>query len=500
MAEKYFPFNSVSGDREYLAEDFAAYFADIISSGVSANGDNLGVTAAGGLALSVGSGFAWIKGHLYQNTGAVALAVAAGSASPRIDRVVARLDVSARKILLAVVTGTAATTPSPPALTRNDDYFEIGLAEIAVAASAISILQTNITDTRTDNDVCGVVRCAVDNLDVGAFMAASEASFDEWFANLQYVLDGDVAGHLQNEIDNIRADLDDGVYSTTAILNVKTVPAAAVTITLGTTTLTATANSSGLAILYPSKLGSWAATVVTANGTYTGTIEVTAIGILNAALPTLSQMAWADINAVGQAGIASTIFQIGDTKNVTLGSETVTLRIEDFNHDDLSAGGKAKITFGMKNLLATTYNMNATDTNAGGWSSSAMRTRMSTFLNQLPADLKAIIKPVIKKGTAGSQSTTIQNTTDSLWLFSAKELGLLTTDAGYTGEGTQYPAFVDNTSRIKYLSNGAGAAQYYWTRSPNTGTATYFIYVTTSGANNNSYASNSCGVCLGLCV
>lgn len=500
MAEKYFPFNSVSGDREYLAEDFAAYFGDIISSGVSANGDNLPVTAAGGLALSVGSGFAWIKGHLYENTGTVSVSIAAGSSSPRIDRVCARLDVAERKIGIVVIKGTAAASPTAPALVRNADYWDVGLAEVSVAASAISVAQANITDTRTDDTVCGVVRCLVEKLDVGAFMQNCEADFREWFANLQYVLDGDVAGHLQNEIDRLRQDLDDGVYSTTAILNVTTAPGTAVTITLGAVSLTATASAAGVATLYPNKLGSWAITVVSTNGTYNGTIEVSAIGIINRAFPGFADMKWADIAAVGAAGAATSAFSRGDKKNITINGETITIRLEDFNHDDLVSGGKAPMTFMMNDLLATTYNMNSSNTNTGGWNSSAMRTRMSTFLNQLPADLRAVIKPVKKKTTSGNQSTTIQTTNDSLWLASCVEVGLETTGTGYKDEGVTYPLFVDNASRIKKLSNGAGSANYWWLRSPYTGNTTNFRRVSTDGSGNGGSASHTFGVCLGLCV
>lgn len=502
MAEKYFPFNSVSGDREYLAPDFAEYFGDIISSGVSANGDNLGITSAGGLNLSVGSGFAWIKGHLYENEGTKALSISAGGSLPRIDRVVARLMVAERMIETLVVEGMASSAPIAPALTRTDDYFDIGLAEISVPASAISITNANIQDTRTDYDVCGVVRCLVEKLDVDVFMRNCRAEFEAWFANLQYVLDGDVAGHLQNQIDNIRRDLDNGVYSTTAIVNLYTVPGAAVKLTFGETELTATANASGLALLYPNKLGTWAARVTTANGTYTGSVEVSVIGYIDAALPTFTAMSWADINAVGQAGAAPSVFKVGDEKSIKLATnETVTLRIEDFNHDDLSAGGKAKITLGMKNLLAATQRMNSSNTNSGGWNSSEMRTtRMSTYLSQLPADLRAVIKPVIKKTTAGNQSTTIQNTTDSLWLFSAIEAGLQAGVAGYMNEGTTYPLFVDDASRIKNLSNGAGAVAYWWFRSPFTSASTSFALATADGSFINISASYSRGVCLGLCV
>lgn len=511
MAEKYFPFNSVSGDREYYAEDFAGYFADIISSGVSANGDNLPVTAAGGLALSVGAGFAWIRGHLYENTATKSLTVSPGGSLPRVDRVVARLDVAERKIETRVVQGTAASSPAAPALVRNADYWDIGLAEVSVAASAISLTNTNIKDTRADNSVCGVVRCLVEKLDVGDFMKNCEADFWEWFANLQYVLDGDVAGHLQNQIDNnytelktqvddVRKDLEDGVYSTTAIVNVYTVPNAAVTMTLEGKTLTATANSSGLAVLYPNVLGTWSIKVVSPSNTYNGTIFVENIGIFSATFPTLANMSWADINRVGQTGAAANVFKRGDTKSVTINGESIVLRLEDFEHDDLAAGGKAKMTFLMQDLLKTTQQMNTSNTNVGSWNSSAMRSRMSTYLSQLPTDLRAVIKPVTKKTTAGNQSTSIQSTTDSLWIPSMKEVGLLTTDAGYSGEGTQYPLFTDNASRIKKLGGAGGSANGWWTRSPNAGNATNFRYVISDGSNNSNIASTSYGVCLGLCV
>lgn len=44
-----------------------------------------------------------------------------------------------------------------------------------------------------------------------------------------------------------------------------------------------------------------------------------------------------------------------------------------------------------------------------------------------------------------------------------------------------------------------GSASNWWTRSPNTTNTTNFRYVNSSGNNNNNNASNSYGVCLGLC-
>ena len=540
MAEKYFPFDSVAGDRVYLAKDFREYFGDIISSGVSTNGDNLPVTSAGGLNISVGPGLAWVKGGFYQNPETLSFKISPGASLPRIDRVVTRLDVAERKINTMVISGAPAASPSPPALLRNADYYEIGLATVYVAASAISITNAQITDTRTDSSVCGVIRCLVERLEVGDFMKNCQAAFEEWFANLEEQFSGDVAGNLQNEINairrdldvgtytnpikqqadairkdldegvytstiqrevtSIRSDLDNGVYSTTAIINVYTIPSAAVTLTLGAKTLTANANASGLAVLYPNVLGTWSIKVVSPSNTYTGTVFVENIGIFSAPFPTLNNMSWADINRVGQAGAAPNVFKRGDTKNITVNGETITLRLEDFNHDDLASGGKAKMTFGMKDLFAANQQMNTSNTNAGSWNSSALRSIMATYLSQMPADLRAVIKPVTKKTTAGNQSTTIQSTTDSLWLFSAKEVGIETTAAGYTGEGTLYPLFVDNNSRIKRLSNGTGSAQYWWLRSPNTGNTANFRLVNSDGSGNNTNASTSFGVCLGLCV
>lgn len=502
MAEKFFPFDSVSGDREYYAADFASYFADIISSGVSANGNNLPVTASSGLTVNVGAGFAWIKGHLYENTATKPLTLDAGDSSPRIDRVVARLDVAERKISALVVKGSPATAPTAPALVRGADYWDISLAEITVPASAVSVTSANIKDTRTDEAVCGVVRCLVETIPLAAFMEDCRGQFEEWFANLKYVLDGDVAGHLQDEIDSIRDDLDGGKYSTTAILHLHTVPGASVELTLGGDKLTATANGSGLADLYPNKLGTWTAKITTSNGTYSGSVVVENIGIFEATLPTLQDMKWADIDAVGAANAAATLFKKGDEKKIQLdGGENITLRVEDFNHDDLVSGGKAKITFGFKNLMKDTAKMNTQNTNAGGYESSEMRSiTVPAILAKLPADMRAVMKPVNKKGTTGNQSTSTKTTQETLWPFSAVEVGLLTSDAGYKDEGTTYPLFVDNASRIKYLSDGTGAASLWWTRSPNTSNATIFICVSTSGSYSISSAGDSYGVCLGLCV
>lgn len=232
---------------------------------------------------------------------------------------------------------------------------------------------------------------------------------------------------------------------------------------------------------------------------------------------------WADIAAISESGRAAAYFGVGEEKTIELTTgEKVTLVILGFNHDDLTGGGKAGMTIGMKNLLATTYKMNSSNTNAGGWDDSAMRTStMATLLSQLPADLRNVIKQVNKKATAGSQSTTITTSADKLFLFALAELASKTglenstgapiknNAATYEQEGTQYEYFKntvgdadlwkDCPALVKKLSNG-GSANTWWLRSPGLPNSLAFFYISPSGNANNNAANFSNGVSFGFCV
>lgn len=221
--------------------------------------------------------------------------------------------------------------------------------------------------------------------------------------------------------------------------------------------------------------------------------------------PTFATATWAQIEAISKSGKAASAFKVGDEKTITLTTgEEVTLVILDFNHDNLTAGGKAGITLGMKNLLATKYPMNSSNTNAGGWTSSAMRTStMQTLLGQLPDEVKAVIKPVNKLTSAGEQSTTINTTSDSLFLLSEIEV-FETRSYSVAGEGTQYAYYRDiaNTAakRIKKLSNGTGSAGYWWLRSPAASGSAFFCGVDLGGYADYGIARHGSGVAFGFCV
>ena len=216
---------------------------------------------------------------------------------------------------------------------------------------------------------------------------------------------------------------------------------------------------------------------------------------------------WSDIAALSESGSADKYFSVGDEKTISLTTgEQVTLVILGFDHDDLTGGGKAGMTIGMKNLLATTYRMNATATNEGGWDESEMRTStMATLLSQLPSDLQGVIKQVNKKATAGGASTSITTSADKLWLLAEVEVDG-TTSAGYADEGEQYEYWKtvkDGTvaaDRKKYLSNGSGSANSWWLRSPSVSSSSYCRYITSSGGVSSTYANNTYGVSFGFCI
>lgn len=226
---------------------------------------------------------------------------------------------------------------------------------------------------------------------------------------------------------------------------------------------------------------------------------------------TFEQATWEQINAIGAAGRAADYWQPGDTKIITLpyavlGSTTIAVEILGFYYDDLANGsGKAAISIGMVDCFATKQPMNSTATNVGGWGSCGLRTTIiNTILPAFNAAIGAnIIKPVRKRTSAGNKSTTINTTTDSLWLFSEYEVfGVVTHSvAGEkpTDKSICYPAFADANSRIKKCD---GVDSSWYERSPRANYSTNFCFVHTNGnpSGNTVVATQPIGVAVGFCV
>lgn len=245
--------------------------------------------------------------------------------------------------------------------------------------------------------------------------------------------------------------------------------------------------------------GTWKIT----SGDYSKSIYINTAKIYNVTIKTLQDSTWTQIAEASKSGSASSWWSVGDEKDIVVGDETLTLVIVGFNHDIYSDGsGKAGITFGLKNLMATTRRMEETDTNANGFTGSEMYTWLQDDLfSSLPSDLKKVIKPVNKKTSAGNQSATINTDSMNVFLFSEIEVfGNLTYSA--EGEGEQYKYFATAANRTKKLANGAGVARSWWERSPHVGGTKGFCILYNDGRAGMGYSSNANerGICFGFCV
>ncbi|EPR07651.1 glycine-rich domain-containing protein [Ruminiclostridium papyrosolvens] len=214
-------FNSINGDRKYNASDYAAYFGSFIGNGVYPNpGNNLAVTASGGMNISVAAGKAWINGYYYENTGTFNMSIdVADGVLKRIDRIVLRLDHLNRQIALSVLKGTPASTPTARTLTRNADIYELAIADILINNGDTAILQANITDQRLNSDLCGIVHGTVEQVNTSEIFNQYQAALDSfkkeknedfitWVENLKDILDENTAGNLLNLINDNTSNLD----------------------------------------------------------------------------------------------------------------------------------------------------------------------------------------------------------------------------------------------------------------------------------------------------
>ena len=161
--EQYGFFNSTENDpRNYDADDMAQAFGTLASTGVADGIDCLRVTANGTILRSrIGYGKAMINGYFYQlkddGGGLLAFDHTAEESLNRIDRLALRLDLTARTVTAVKLIGIAASSPVAPALTRNDEIYEISLAQVRITAGATALIAADITDERDDDAVCGLI-------------------------------------------------------------------------------------------------------------------------------------------------------------------------------------------------------------------------------------------------------------------------------------------------------------------------------------------------------
>ena len=215
---------------------------------------------------------------------------------------------------------------------------------------------------------------------------------------------------------------------------------------------------------------------------------------------------------ISQNGSASDVWSVGDTKNISVSGESLTLEIVGFNHDDLTNGGKAGITFGLQECMKEPRAIDP-DWEVDTFYGSPMETWLNgDLVNTLPADLQAAIKPVNKKTSDGIwyskeenlQKRTILTNSMKLFLFSVVEIHGVELGT-IPGEGVQYARFTNTESKNKSYPNDrieTGRVYTWWTRSPSNNSRGCFMDVRDgeTSATESPMPVYEKGVCFGFCV
>lgn len=199
-----YPLNGIS----YTAEDAESYLCTR-TSGVFSSENHFMITITGDRQVTISPGLAWIRNSDYAgksvlNTADVALNVpVADGALDRIDRVVLRFDKAMNSTSLKLLTGTPASAPVAPAISRTELVYDLALYDIRVPAASISISSANITSNLLDESLCGIMRDGVTQIptaqlqeQVRQLMATLQGQADELFDQIGEELAGIQEGSL----------------------------------------------------------------------------------------------------------------------------------------------------------------------------------------------------------------------------------------------------------------------------------------------------------------
>ena len=168
----------------YDADDASGFLSTRLSGVYSAEED-FAVTAQGGLSVQVSAGQAWVRPARFKGRSIIMeqpTTVVLTEADPvrsRIDRIVLRYDAAAKKTSLQVLDGTPdSAAPAAPEISRTELVYDLCLAEIRRPAGSTSVTAADITDTRADETVCGVMRDGVTGIPTGTLVQQFRAVID----------------------------------------------------------------------------------------------------------------------------------------------------------------------------------------------------------------------------------------------------------------------------------------------------------------------------------
>lgn len=205
---KSFPFDSVDvlneessqmePDREYEADIFRQYFAKFLSNGVyfgdykNYKETSMKVSTDGGLTVKVAKGAGIIDGADFENEEERVFSLERPTSGERVDRVIVKLNktLAVRETQLYIKSGNGST---PASLQRDDNVYEICLAEITVKSTS-NLTSEDVVDKRLNKDLCGIVNSLI--------TVDGEELYEKFQAKVQETEEG-----FEQYINNIKADL-----------------------------------------------------------------------------------------------------------------------------------------------------------------------------------------------------------------------------------------------------------------------------------------------------
>lgn len=194
-----YPLNGVV----YSAEDVATYLCTR-TSGVYSKETNFAVSNTGTRQITVAPGLAWINYDDFKGVSVcsreenVLTVPEADNTLNRVDRVVLQFDTSENITAIKLKTGTPAVAAQPPDILQNHNQYELGLCTISVPAGSTAVTAADITDTRADETVCGVMRDGVTGIPTGTLV-------QQWKAVIESMRGGSF--YTRAEVDALQKEM-----------------------------------------------------------------------------------------------------------------------------------------------------------------------------------------------------------------------------------------------------------------------------------------------------
>lgn len=191
MAIVTYPLNGIT----YNAEDAETYLSTRIS-GIYAADDCFDLSITADRTVTIGPGLAWVRntrfaGKSICNREVLELTIPmADSSKPRTDRIVLRYDKAENKSELVVKTGTPGSAAAAPDVVQTELVYELGLYTVLVAAGSTVVKAADVTDTRLNEQVCGLMRDGVTGLPTAQIARQADALLDAIKAEYRGVKDG----------------------------------------------------------------------------------------------------------------------------------------------------------------------------------------------------------------------------------------------------------------------------------------------------------------------